>query len=190
MKKFDIEPRITSDVYIGDKRRKSIILAGKLAEKGPGSKVFFDGSDNFVVLEVGKRGSGKSYGMGSLLEGFATNEISKISVIKESRAVLLLDPLDIHWTAVLPLSSDGPAALKRQHKILKSWTDLDAEEINAKIWMPAGYLTDIDHPEFSEYYLPVSDLDSDDWSLLLKTDVILETRGRLIDESYQYIRFL
>jgi len=128
--------------------------------------------------------------MGSLLEGFATNEISKISAIKESRAVLLLDPLDIHWTAVLPLSSDGPAVLKRQHKILKSWADLDTEEINAEIWMPAGYLTDIDHPAFKEYYLPVSDLDSDDWSILLKTDVILETRGRLIDEAYQKITVL
>lgn len=189
-KKFDIEPRITSDVYIGDNRRKSVILAGKLAEKGPGSKVFFDGSDNFVVLEVGKRGSGKSYGMGSLLEGFATSENSKISANKEPRAVLLLDPLDIHWTVVIPLSSDGPAVLKRQHKILKSWTGLDAEEINAEIWMPAGYLTDIDHPRFREYYLPVSDLDSDDWALLLKTDVILETRGRLIDEAYQKVTIL
>src|SRR5215813_2213903 len=95
---FDIEPRITSDVYIGDKRRKTVIYAGKLAEKGPSSagRVFFDGSDNFVVLEVGKRGSGKSYGMGSLLEGFATSAVSKISSQKEERAVLLLDPLDIH----------------------------------------------------------------------------------------------
>ena len=39
---FDIEPRITSDVHIGDKRRHSVIYAGRLAEKGPstGGRVF------------------------------------------------------------------------------------------------------------------------------------------------------
>jgi uncharacterized protein len=186
---FDIEPRITSDVHIGDKRRQTLIYAGKLAEKGPGSagRVHFDGSDNFVVLEVGKRGSGKSYGMGSLLEGFATSAVSKISSQKEERAVLLLDPLDIHWTAILPLSADGPEGIKRQHKVLASWPDLEVEKINVAVWMPAGFAWDIDHPEFREYFLPVSALDADDWALLLQTDIMLETRGRLIYEAFQKV---
>jgi len=190
VKIFDIEPRITNDVYVGDKRREAVILAGKLSEKGPGSNVYFDGSDNFVVLEVGKRGSGKSYGMGSLLEGFATDELSNISPQKDGRAVLLLDPLDIHWTAVLPLSEDGPSALKRQHKVLASWPDLEVENINSAVWVPAGYQWNIDHSSFNEYYLPVSSLDADDWALLLQTDIILETRGRLISEAYQKVTIL
>jgi uncharacterized protein len=184
---FDIEPRINGDVYIGDKRRKAVILAGKLAERGTGGRVYFDGSDNFVVLEVGKRGSGKSYGMGSLLEGFATNEVSKIATTKDGRAVLLLDPLDIHWTAVLPLSADGPEVLQRQHKILTAWPDLAVEKINATVWVPAGFRWEIDHPAFREYYMPVSALDGDDWALLLQTDLILETRGRLINEAFQKV---
>ena len=188
--KYDLEPRITSNVFVGDTRRQSVILAGRLAEKGPGSLVYFDGSDNFVVLEVGKRGSGKSYGMASLLEGFATTDSSTISINKESRAVLLLDPLDIHWTLILPLSEKGPNILKRQCKVLASWPELQPEKINSKIWIPAGFHNDIDHAGFNEYYLPVSDLDADDWALLLKTDVILETRGRLISEAFQKVTFL
>ena len=187
---FDIEPRITSDVYIGDKRRSTVILAGKLAEKGPAAQVYFDGSDNFVVLEVGKRGSGKSYGMGSLLEGFATNELSKISPKKDGRAVLLLDPLDIHWTAVLPLSSEGSDVLRRQHKVLASWPDLEVEHINAAVWVPAGFGWEVDHPSFKEYFLPVSALDADDWGLLLQADLILDTRGRLIHEAFDKVTIM
>src|SRR4051812_14958484 len=99
MKTFDIEPRVSGAVYLGSVKREAVVLAGRMAEKGNTENVYFDGSDNFVVFEVGKRGSGKSYGMGSLLEGFATVEASKISEHKQRRAVILLDPLDIHWTA-------------------------------------------------------------------------------------------
>lgn len=187
MATFDIEPRLTGDVYIGDSRRKAVIYAGKLAEKGTGGRVYFDGSDNFVVLEVGKRGSGKSYGMASLLEGFAVAESSKISTIKEKRAVLLLDPLDIHWTAILPLRDKGPEALRRQHAVLSSWPDLLPENVNASVWMPAGFKWDIDPPSFREFFMPVSALDGDDWALLLQTDLILEPRGRLIYEALQKV---
>jgi DNA helicase HerA-like ATPase len=184
---FDIEPRISTDVYFGNNKRSSVIFAGKLAERGTISNVYFDGSDNFVVLEVGKRGSGKSYGMGSLLEGFATSHGSAISNHSVRRAVLLLDPLDIHWTATIPLSDDGPEALKTQYSILTSWGGLSVEPINTMIWMPAGFGMNTDHPALNEYYLPVSALDADDWSILLQTDLILEPRGRLIYEAYNKV---
>src|SRR5712691_9515744 len=114
MKTFDIEPRVAGRVRIGSTKAETEVLAGRLAERGNQSEIIFDGSDNFVVLEVGKRGSGKSYGMGALLEGFATLAGSKISSHTERRAVVLLDPLDIHWTAVTPLRNEGPEGLRKQ----------------------------------------------------------------------------
>ena len=45
---------------------------GDLAESGREAKAYLDLSNEFVLLEVGKRGSGKSYSMGALLEGLAT----------------------------------------------------------------------------------------------------------------------
>jgi uncharacterized protein len=188
MTTFDVEPRINGDIHFGHSLRTSVILAGRVAEKGVGGNVFFDGSDNFVVFEVGKRGSGKSYGMGALLEGFATVEDSTaISKHTERRGILLLDPLDIHWTALIPLSDSGPSGLRRQHAVLKKWKNLEAEAINVRVWVPAGYEWDIDHPEFRPYYLPVSAFEANDWALLLSTDLILDTRGRLIDEAYQKV---
>jgi hypothetical protein len=187
MKTFDIEPRVNGSVHFGGTKRDAVILAGKMAEKGNSESVYFDGSDNFVVFEVGKRGSGKSYGMGSLLEGFATSEASKISQHKERRAIILLDPLDIHWTALLPLSSEGPEGLRKQHEIVKKWGGLEIEPINVRVFVPAGYGWDVDRPEFQEYQVPVRSLTAGDWGLLIRADLVTETRGRLIDEAYRKV---
>jgi hypothetical protein len=184
MKVYDIEPRVAGKVWIGSSKRECVVTAGRVAEKGNSESLFFDGSDNFVVFEVGKRGSGKSYGMGSLLEAFATLEGSKISRHTSRRAVILLDPLDIHWTALQPLSDDGPEGLRKQHQLVTQWGDLDIEPIRVRVFVPAGYgWHQIDHPEFREYRIPVSSLTSADWALLLKADLIAEPRGRLIDEA-------
>lgn len=191
MPTFDVEPRVNGDIYFGDTRREAVILAGRSAERGVAGQIFFDGSDNFVVLEVGKRGSGKSYGMGALLEGFATSAADGgIARHKERRGVLLLDPLDIHWTALLPLAGDGPGGLRRQFEVLRKWPGLTVEPIRARAWVPAGFRWDIDHPDFREYYLPVSVLEAGDWALLLSTDLLLEPRGRLIGEAHEKVTAL
>jgi uncharacterized protein len=187
MKTFDVEPRVSGKVHLGSNKRESLILAGRLAEKGNNEPLYFDGSDNFVVFEVGKRGSGKSYGMGALLEGFATAATSKIGRHQTQRAVVLLDPLDIHWTALTPLSSNGPEGLKRQHAILAKWDGLDVEPINVRVFVPAGHGWDIDPPEFREFRIPVSSLTAGDWGLLINADLITEPRGRLIDEAYRKV---
>ena len=187
MKTFDIEPRVAGRVRIGSDKGQAEVLAGRLTEKGNQSDIIFDGSDNFVVLEVGKRGSGKSYGMGALLEGFATLSGSKISSHQERRAIVLLDPLDIHWTAITPLRNDGPEGLKRQHKVLEKWGGLAPEAISVRAFVPAGHGWPIDPASFREFRLPVSSLDAGDWSLLLRTDLITETRGRLVDEAFRKV---
>ena len=187
MKIFDIEPRVAGRVHIGASKRESVILAGRMCEKQNSEDILFDASDNFVVFEVGKRGSGKSYGMGALLEGFATGVGSKIGRHASRRAVVLLDPLDIHWTALTPLSAEGPAGVRAQHKVYERWDNLEVEKINVRVFVPAGHKLPIDPPEFKEFRLPVSSLDAGDWGLLLNTDIITETRGRVIDEAYHKV---
>jgi hypothetical protein len=189
MKTFDIQPRVNGRVRIGSTKGEIEIVAGRMAEKGNGDEIAFDGSDNFVVLEVGKRGSGKSYGMGSLLEGFATGNGSAITrcASHDRRAVVLLDPLDIHWTAIIPLSEQGPEGLRRQWETHRRWGGLAVEPINVQVFVPAGYAQAHDLPAFREYQLPVSSLDAADWGLLLETNLITEPRGRLLDEAYRKV---
>lgn len=187
MKTFDIDPRVAGEVRIGSTRGENVIWAGAMAEQTNSDRIVFDGSDNFVVFEVGKRGSGKSYGMGSILEGFATNSGSRIGHHTSPRAVLLLDPLDIHWTAIEALSDAGPEGMKKQRATLDGWKGLEPEPINVRVFMPAGYGWDIDHPGFVRYQLPVNALDAADWAYLLDCDLMTEPRGRLIDEVYRKV---
>jgi Helicase HerA, central domain len=187
MKVFDVEPRVPGRVFLGSSKRESVIVAGRMAEKGNNAEIMFDGSDNFVVFEVGKRGSGKSYGMASLLEGFAAARDSKIATHSEHRAVVLLDPLDIHWTALTPLRADGPEGLRKQHAVLVRWGAAEAEPINVRVFIPAGHRWDIDTADFRELRIPVSSLNAGDWGLLIKADLITEPRGRLVDEAFRKV---
>src|ERR1700728_5252344 len=77
-RKYDIEPRMLGEVRLGSDNGDNVVWAGRLAERGDPYRIMFDGSENFVVLEVGKRGSGKSFGMGALLEAFAVGPRSRI----------------------------------------------------------------------------------------------------------------
>lgn len=183
---FDIEPRVNGKVTLGTRKGTSVILAGRMAEKGNSEQISLDASENFVVLEVGKRGSGKSYGMGSLLEAFATGEQSVIGRHTERKAVVLLDPLDIHWPAVVPLSADGPEGLARQHAVLAKW-NMTPEPIAVRVFVPAGHEWEVDRPGFRPFRIPVSALTAGDWGLLIDADLITEPRGRLIDEAYRRV---
>lgn len=182
---FDIEPHVAGEVRLGSSRGDNLIWAGRMSERGNSEKIFFDGSENFVALEVGKRGSGKSFGMGSILEGFASGPGSRIGAHRTPRAVLLLDPLDIHWTAIEPLRKDGPPGMKKQFELLTGWKDLGPEPLKIQAFMPAGYAwPEIDHAGFKTYCLPIPALDASDWAFLLDCDLMTEPRGRLVDEAY------
>jgi uncharacterized protein len=187
MKKFDIQPRIPGDVTIGGDQGRSLIIAGRMSEKGSQDTIYFDASGEFVTLQVGKRGSGKSYGMGSILEGFAMGPDSSIAKHEEPRAVVLLDPLDIHWPALIPLSDSGTDTLKQQYSVWSDWEGLTPEPISVQVFLPAGFDLPIDRPDFTPYRIPVRELAPDDWALLLQTNLITEPRGRLLDEAFRKV---
>ena len=187
MKTFDVEPFVPGEVRLGSNKNDNVVWIGRTAERGNRERILFDGSDNFVAMEVGKRGSGKSFGMGAILEGFATGPESRVATHTTPRAVLLLDPLDIHWPAVEPIRPDGPPGMRQQYENFASWGELTPEPISVRAFVPAGYEWDIDHAGFASYQLPVSALDAADWAFLLDCDLMTEQRGRLIDEIYRKV---
>src|SRR5438477_4273909 len=108
-RQYIVEPQITGDVTIGTEGDDTRIYLGQLAETGPLRKLYFGGSQEFVALIVGKRGSGKSYTLGSTVEALATREDrTSISLHRRRRAVLLLDPMGNFWTTAHMVGPDGP----------------------------------------------------------------------------------
>lgn len=186
--KIECDPRISSNVMVGGPGRNHILL-GRTIDSGRQREVRLDADANFVVLEVGKRGSGKSFGMGAALESFATGS-DKCSIAQHGnrrRGVLLLDPLDVHWTAIYPLRDDGSADMKEQYKLLRDWSEVKIDPVNVDVYMPAGREKPQDPSVFNKYFIPVTDLTPDDFALLYGTNLVSDPPGMLIGELYDKV---
>ena len=186
--RIDTAERITEEVKIGGKANCSLLL-GRVIDGGKIRPVRFDSEANFVVLEVGKRGSGKSFGMGSCLESFCTVQ-DDCSIARHGpnrRAVLLLDPLDIHWTAIYPLRNGVSGHMDEQFQLLSGWPEVKTDAVYVDVFMPAGKREPHDPPVFLDYYLPICDLTPDDFALLLGANLVTDPSGMLIDELFDKV---
>jgi hypothetical protein len=186
--RIECEPRIASRINVGGLAATSILL-GRLIDSGRQREVCFDADANFVVLEVGKRGSGKSFGMGAALESFATAE-DNCSIANhggQRRGVLLLDPLDVHWTAIYPLTSNGSAEMSQQYRLLRNWPEVKVDAVNVDVYMPAGKRNADDPPVFLDYFIPVTDLLPEDLALLYGANLVSDPPGMLIGEIYDKV---
>src|SRR5690349_689072 len=97
-RQFIVTPSFENDVEVGPDGLVNRISFGRLAERGPLRRVYFRAGREFVALILGKRGSGKSYTLGVLLEGLATTENkSSLSSLTTRPGVLLLDPMMNFW---------------------------------------------------------------------------------------------
>jgi uncharacterized protein len=182
-------PELTSRVRIGGPGSHQVLI-GKLRDSGRNNHpVHFDADNNFVVLEVGKRGSGKSFGMGAALEAFATesNDCSLATHGPERRGVLLLDPLDIHWTAIYPVQDGVSPHMKEQFKLLSRWPEVAIEPIRVNVFMPAGRGQPDDPGAFIPFQLPVTELTPEDWGVLYGANIVTDPAGMLIWELYEKV---
>jgi hypothetical protein len=187
--RFHCDPEITSRVRIGGPGKHHVLL-GRLRDSGRNNHpVHFDADNNFVVLEVGKRGSGKSFGMGAALEAFATaqDSCSLATHGPERRGVLLLDPLDIHWTAIYPVQDGGSHHMREQYKLLSRWPEVAVDPINVNVYMPAGRAQPEDPPAFIPFQIPISDLTAEDWGLLYGANIVSDPSGMLLWELYEKV---
>lgn len=187
--RISCSPEITSRVHVGG-RGKHHVLIGRLRDSGRNTHpVHFDADNNFVVLEVGKRGSGKSFGMGAALEAFATAEDSSSLAAHgpERRGVLLLDPLDIHWTAIYPVQDGVSSHMKEQFKLLARWPEISVEPIRVSVYMPAGREQPEDPTAFLPFQIPVTDLTPEDWGQLYNANIVSDPSGMLLWELYEKV---
>jgi hypothetical protein len=187
--KINCNPELTSEVKLNGQCNNYILLGRVRDSKHGRVDVFLDADENFVALEVGKRGSGKSFGMGAILESFATEE-NECSIAKHGdnrRGVLLIDPLDIHWTAIYPVKKDVSPDMDFQHRLLKRWGGIKAEKVKVNVFIPAGTRRGEDPAEFVDFQLPVSELTPDDFAMLYGTNLVTEPAGMLLWELFEKV---
>jgi len=110
--------------YIG----KHIVGTGE--ETHLTTKVFFDFMKVHVVLICGKRGTGKSYSAGTILEEFSLLS----EEFREKMSFVVFDPIGIYWSMKFPN--------KQQENLLKSW-NLEPKGLdNIRVLVPKGQFED------------------------------------------------
>lgn len=188
MKRFSVRPRIsaTADLRIGSEGRATdYVLVGRLAEAGPVIPITYDLSSEHVVAIVGKRGSGKSYTLGSLLEGLCTRPgSSPIGNTSGTRAALLFDTLGIfQWADILLSADSSQHEVRRQYEVRKGW-DIGLATLTISVWLPrsdGGVPLATRH---SELTMRSQDLNASDLGYLLGLDIYQDRMGQLLNDAF------
>ena len=189
MKKFTVKPRFSArnlvTVGVAEGKESDWTYLGRLAETGALTDLRFDVAHPHVVAIFGKRGSGKSYTMGSMLEGLCTSQPeTSISQIKRNKAVLLLDTLGIfQWTDISLDAATDSDILKAQRATWRGW-NLKAEELDVRVWIPKGTRTDATPASHKEFAIRTSDFTADDWGYLLDLNIYQDRMGQLLNDAY------
>jgi uncharacterized protein len=156
------------------------VSVGRLAESGPLRQVRLGLDHEHVMAIVGKRGSGKSFTLGVLLEGLCANKTeSSISRSSKRRAALLFDTLNIFQWMTAPVSGDNQSShVAAQERALREW-QLEAEQLDVDLWVPAGYETQVTSRAKS-FRIRTWEMQPADWAALLKVDAVQDVMGQLI----------
>ena len=190
--KLDPQPvNSKGDIVAGDAKSRGMdkILLGSLAESGALRNLWLDISGEQVVAILGKRGTGKSYTLGVLLEGMASNaNDNNLAKHETERGALVFDIMDIFWSSQIPLDDTAISKeFQEQYKVMKK-KGYNSYDLNVNILIPAGYENDIiDPPNVQLLRLRGSDLSVEDWGSLFDVDIYTEPRGMLIHDLVVYV---
>jgi hypothetical protein len=189
MKKFTVKPRFTTrnlaHIGVSGGHETDWIYLGRLAEVGGLTDIRFDVRGPHVVAIFGKRGSGKSYTMGSMLEGLCTvKKETCVSQIARDKAILLLDTLGIfQWTDISLDEAANSDVLKAQRATWRNW-QLQSEQLDVQVWIPKGARTDATPASHKEFAIRTCDFTADDWGYLLDLNIYQDRMGQLLNDAY------
>ncbi len=170
-------------IYIGNKYQEVDVYKTKLC-----NPVYMDVSGSHVVSIFGKRGSGKSYTMGVVAEGFVLLD----EEVRKNISLILVDTMGVYWTMKKPNLE--------QERLLEDY-GLKPTGVPVRIFTPYKFYDEYkkkgiptDHP----FSLKPSLLDADDWLSTFKqkkfsalgvliNDVINDLKEKKKDFSIQDI---
>lgn len=188
MKRFSVKPRIFQgkEALVGATKQASPerVLLGRLAESGQVTMINFDLSAEHVIAIFGKRGSGKSYALGSILEGLCVKENeSSISRVLRRRGILLFDTLGVfRWMNIRLSPSSTQEVIKEQLAIHRGW-NIQPEPLDVEIWIPRG-----DEQGTlaggKSFTVNTSDFSAADWGYLFGLDIFQDRMGQLLNDAY------
>lgn len=146
-------------------------------EKSLANRVLLDINKPHVILVCGKRGSGKSYTLGTIAEGISNLPLN----LSPNISTLIFDTMGIYWTMKFPNYRDDI--------LLNQW-GLEPKALNPKIFVPLGKLK-----EYQKKGIPVDmgfgirpvEVSAEHWNKIFGIEP-LSTRGILIETAIDSAR--
>lgn len=139
-----------------DSRTGTLNIGRYLAlDKSMGADVYIDALRPHVILICGKRGYGKSYSMGTMIE-----ELASLSPeIKENIAALVIDTMGVFWT----MRHEN----KKEAGLLAKW-GLPLQDFDVEVFAPAGSVKHYEdqHISVRPFSISTSGLSGYDWCSL------------------------
>lgn len=194
MKKFTTKPRPfrSSMGYVGTPGHESDhwVYFGRLGEAGPLTDVRFDMDMAHVIAMFGKRGSGKSYTLGTLLEGLCTKSPEcSIANNSQKQGILLFDTLGIfQWMDLVLKDNTQKELLQQQFAVRRGWS-INPEPLNINIWIPEGTRCPNTPENHKEFTINSSDFSAEDWGYLFGLDIYQDRMGQLLNDTYIKVTF-
>jgi len=189
VKKFTTRSRVfkSSPAEFGMHGRstESWVYLGRLAEAGPLTEVRFDTGMAHVISLFGKRGSGKSYTLGTLLEGLCTREASTtISANSRTQALLLFDTLGIfQWVNIALNEQSHKETILQQFAVRQGW-NIKSEPLDVSIWIPKGSASGSTPETHKEFTIRCTDFAPEDWGYLLGLNIYQDRMGQLLNDAF------
>ena len=135
---------------------KSFVTMGNYTSLS--NPIYMDVARSHVVLISGKRGSGKSYTIGTMAESLSDLGVEESGNI----ASLIFDTMGIFWTMKYKNRKDAD--------LLSEW-GLEAKNVSMRVFAPFGYYqeykdkgVDVD----AEFAIKISELEPADWVMLFE----------------------
>jgi DNA helicase HerA-like ATPase len=128
-------------------------LVGENEEAHAANPIYMDLAKPHVMGVFGKRGTGKSYSMGTIAEEIQTADIS------DNLSTIIIDPMGIYWSMKRPNERDV--------SILDEW-DLKPKAFDLQVYIPKGKAREFDEKEMpydDTFTLNPAELTSEEWRM-------------------------
>jgi ABC-type dipeptide/oligopeptide/nickel transport system ATPase component len=144
-------------------------LVGENEEAHMANPIYFDIARPHVMGVFGKRGTGKSYSLGTIAEEIQSSDIS------QNCSTIIIDSMGIYWSMKHPND--------RQSRALEHW-DEKPESFDAQIYIPQGTVQRFEEQEMpydDTFTINPGELTASEWSMALDLD-LNSTMGILLDK--------
>ncbi|MFB6144764.1 MAG: ATP-binding protein [Candidatus Nanohaloarchaea archaeon] len=150
-------------------------LVGENKEAHKANPVYFDLARPHVMGIFGKRGTGKSYSMGTIAEELQDTDIA------DNLSSIIIDSMGIYWSMKRPND--------RGNTLLDNW-GLDAEAFDAKVYIPEGKTREFEEDEIpfdGTFTLNPGDFTASEWAMAFGIEMDSE-RGILLERAISKLK--